>query len=195
MLKSVIAAGITLIVFSNPATADDAAVKAKAADFAKSQMAQWTTDPTIVGAINAANKERASYDQGKIDELDKQWRSEVGAASHPLVDSIVSSAASTKLKEWCTSSKGLVTEMILMDAKGLNVGVCDPTSDYWQGDEAKWQKTFKAGPDAVFVDNVEQDESTQRFQLQTSITVVDPQTKQPIGALTVGLDAETLTSQ
>jgi hypothetical protein len=85
-----------------------------------------------------------------------------------------------------------VTEAFVMDAKGMNVGMCDATSDYWQGDEAKWQKTYSVGPDAVFVDDVEQDESTQKFQVQTSITVVDPASGKAIGAMTVGLDAESL---
>jgi hypothetical protein len=46
----------------------------------------------------------------------------------------------------------MITEMFVMDAKGLNVGQSDVTSDYWQGDEAKWQKTYGAGPGVVFVD-------------------------------------------
>jgi hypothetical protein len=70
--------------------------------------------------------------------------------------------------------------------------MCDPTSDFWQGDEAKWQKSFSAGPDAIFVDDVEQDESTQKFEVQTSMTVVDPATGKAIGAITVGLDADKL---
>jgi hypothetical protein len=40
---------------------------------------------------------------------------------------------------------------------------------------------------------VEQDESTQKFEVQTSMTVVDPATGKAIGAITVGLDADKLT--
>jgi hypothetical protein len=79
-----------------------------------------------------------------------------------------------------------------MDNKGLNVGQSDVTSDYWQGDEAKWQKTYSVGPAAVFVDKIEQDESTQKFQTQVSISVVDPAGGAVIGAVTVGLDVEML---
>jgi hypothetical protein len=33
------------------------------------------------------------------------------------------------------------------------VGQSDVTSDYWQGDEGKWQKTFGTGDaNAIFVD-------------------------------------------
>jgi hypothetical protein len=46
----------------------------------------------------------------------------------------------------------------------------------------------------VFVDDVEQDSSTQKFQVQSSMTVVDA-SGQPIGVVTVGLDAEGLMAQ
>src|SRR3546814_11748686 len=34
------------------------------------------------------------------------------------------------------------------------------TSDFRQGDEAKFQKTFQVGPDAIFVDDIEINEDT-----------------------------------
>jgi hypothetical protein len=79
-----------------------------------------------------------------------------------------------------------------MDAKGLNVGQSDVTSDYWQGDEAKWQKTYGAGSGVVFVDGVEEDESTQALQSQASVTISDPETGEPIGAITVGINLDML---
>ena len=78
-----------------------------------------------------------------------------------------------------------------MDAKGLNVGQSDVTSDYWQGDEAKFQKSFGAGAGAVFVDEAEKDESTQMLQSQASMTIVD-ETGAPIGAITVGINLDKL---
>jgi hypothetical protein len=191
MVRTLLLAAVAAVALTGVARADDAEIKAKAQTFSETEIKKWAADPDIVAAINAANAERAGYDQAKIDELDKQWRAEVGAAAHPLIDATAANPASAKLKAICEGQGGLVTEAFVMDAKGLNVGMCDPTSDYWQGDEPKWQKTFSAGPDAVFVDDVEQDESTQKFQVQTSITVVDASGK-AIGAMTVGLDAESL---
>ena len=191
MLRTFLLTAVAAVALTSAAQADDAEIKAKAQTFAQSEIKKWAADPDIVAAITAANTERAGYDQAKIDELDKQWKAEVGAAAHPLIDATAANPASAKLKAICEGQGGLVTEAFVMDAKGMNVGMCDPTSDYWQGDEAKWQKTYSAGPDAVFVDDVEQDESTQKFQVQTSITVVDASGK-AIGAMTVGLDAESL---
>ena len=66
------------------------------------------------------------------------------------------------------------------------------TSDYWQGDEAKFQKVYPNGPDAMLISDVEQDESTQRFQSRLSLPVVDPATKKNIGTVTIGIDVENL---
>ena len=63
------------------------------------------------------------------------------------------------------------------------------TSDYWQGDEAKVQKTFGAGAGAVFVDEIELDESTQTYQGQVSFALTDPASGEVIGAVTIGLAA------
>ena len=86
----------------------------------------------------------------------------------------------------------MITEVIVMDAKGLNVAASGATSDYWQGDEAKYQETYPKGPGAVHFGEVEFDESSQTYQAQISITVTDPDTGRPIGAMTVGVDAEVL---
>jgi hypothetical protein len=192
MLRRILLAAVAGLAMTGIALADDAEIKAKALGFAQTEIKKWAADPAIVAAINAANTERAGYDQAKIDSLDKQWKAEVGAAAHPLIDATAANPSSAKLKAICDGEGGLVTEAFVMDDKGMNVGMCDATSDYWQGDEAKWQKTYSAGPEAVFVDGVEQDESTQKFQVQTSITVIDPATGKAIGAMTIGLDAESL---
>ena len=191
----VAAAAAFSVALSAISLADDAEIKAKAQDYTKNQVAKWVADADVVAALNAANASNTGFDQAKIDELDKQWRAEVGAAAHPLIDQIMASSASAKARSWCAGAGGVVTEIILMDNKGLNVGICDPTSDYWQGDEAKYQKTFPMGAGTVFVDDVEQDSSTQKFQVQSSMTVVDPATGKPIGVVTVGLDAEGLMMQ
>jgi hypothetical protein len=66
------------------------------------------------------------------------------------------------------------------------------TSDMWQGDEAKFTETYSVGAGAVHFSDVELDESTQRYQAQISLTIVDPASGEPIGAMTVGVDAEAL---
>lgn len=79
-----------------------------------------------------------------------------------------------------------------MDNHGLNVGQSEITSDYWQGDEAKWQKTFLADAGSMHISEVEQDEFTQTYQSQLSLSVIDPASGAVIGVITIGTNVEAL---
>lgn len=161
-------------------------------DYLESEVLLWVFDGVVIDAIRAQNEAHAGMTQARINTLDAQWQEEVGTASHPLVDQVLNNPASMYLTVQMNNSAGAVTEIFLMDAHGLNVAATGPTSDYWQGDEAKFRETYRVGPGAVHVGEVELDESTQTYQGQVSLSVLDPDTKEVIGAVTVGLNAELL---
>jgi hypothetical protein len=161
-------------------------------EFISQNVEAWLTDPVVVGAIKEQNAKTSGLDEAAIDKLDKEWRAQATASDKPFVNEVLARELSKFLMEKKDGSQGMITEMFVMDAKGLNVGQSDVTSDYWQGDEAKWQKTYGAGSGVVFVDGVEEDESTQALQSQASVTISDPETGEPIGAITVGINLDML---
>jgi hypothetical protein len=183
-------AAIVSIALAAPslALAADNEFVAPLTDLAKKQLRDIAENPALVDAIKAQNATTASYDQGKIDALDKQWRAEVDAADKPLITATLGTAASKYLADAMGKTEGMITEIFATDAKGLNVAQATMTSDYWQGDEDKFTKSFGAGADAIEIGDVEQDESTQTYQSQVSITVTDPATGAPIGSITAGID-------
>lgn len=152
----------------------------------------WLSDPLVIDAVKAQNAENAGLSQDDIDKLDKEWRAETSATDKPLIDKVLARPLSKFLREKADETEGLITEIFVMDNKGLNVGQSDVTSDYWQGDEAKWQKTFPVGPDAIHMSDVELDESTQTYQSQLSLPVIDSDGITVIGAVTVGINVELL---
>ena len=152
----------------------------------------WLNDPVIIEAVKAQNQAHAGLGDAEIEALDQQWRSEAKSGSGPLIDKVLGAKLSKFLADKKSSTGGVVTEMFVMDNKGLNVGQSDVTSDYMQGDEAKWQKTYQAGADAMFIDEVEFDDSTESFQSQMSVTVTDPASGEAIGAITIGINVEEL---
>ncbi|HEX2580685.1 MAG TPA: hypothetical protein VHL08_01760 [Dongiaceae bacterium] len=152
----------------------------------------WVEDPALIEAIKAQNAAHVAFTQADIDKMDKQWTAEVNQPTKPLIDSVLNNTASHFLAKVKADSKGLFTEIFAMDNKGLNVGQSDVTSDYWQGDEAKFKKTFPLGAKSVFIDKVEKDDSTQQLQSQVSMTVVDPADQSPIGAITIGVNVDML---
>lgn len=148
--------------------------------------------PAVIAALRARNAENAGVDQARVDALDSQWRDEVKAGGGTLIDAAMGHPVSSDLRAVQARHQGLLTEIFIMDNLGLNVAQSDPTSDYWQGDEAKWQQTYAVGPDAVFIDEIEFDESSQAMQSQVSFSIVDPDTGAAIGAVTVGIDVDML---
>jgi hypothetical protein len=152
----------------------------------------WIEDPLIIEELKKQNVLHAGLSQTEIDSLDATWRAEFASDAHPLIDAIVANPLSKFLKGKQIASGGLITEIFVIDAKGLSVGESEISSDYWQGDELKWQKTYLAGSSTLFVDAAEKDESTQMLQSQASLTITDPKTGQPIGAITVGINLDAL---
>jgi hypothetical protein len=158
---------------------------------AKEKFSSWLSDPLVAKEIIAQNGRTSGLSDDAVIKLDKQWRAETDASSKPMINAMLTNALSKYLKSVKESSAGLYTEIFIMDAKGLNVGQSDVTSDYWQGDEAKWQKTFPMGAGAIHVGDIEMDESTQRFQAQVSQSIVGASGK-VIGAVTVGVNVDEL---
>ncbi|NDV01438.1 hypothetical protein [Pseudoroseicyclus tamaricis] len=188
-----------LRILLSAATVSVAAHSAAAADMTAEQQAFYdgtvvpiVTDPMVIEAILAHNAVTADYSADDIAEFDRQWAAQVGRSESPLVDSVLDTPVSDLLRETVSEAQGIITELFVMDAQGLNVAASSATSDYWQGDEAKHAETYGAGAGAFHVSEVEFDESSQVYAMQISFTVVDPATDAPIGAITVGVNAAAL---
>jgi hypothetical protein len=158
--------------------------------FLDREVRAWAADPAVIASIRAQNAAHAAITRPEIDAMDAAWRAEVGTPGSALVNAVLANPAADVLRTRVAAQEGRVTEAFAMDRFGLNVAASHSTSDYWQGDEDKFTATFGAGAGAAHVGEVEFDESTQSYQAQLSVTVTDPDTGAPIGALTVAVDAE-----
>ena len=158
---------------------------------ANEQIKAAVTDPQILAAIQAQNEKHAGMDEAAIIALDEKWRAEVGGASTPTIDPVLNGTVADMLRALRDNSEGLFTEIFVMDNLGLNVAASDTTSDFWQGDEAKWQQTYSVGTGAVHISDVELDDSTQSYQAQVSIAISD-EAGNPVGAATFGVNVEYL---
>jgi len=132
--------------------------------------------------VTAQNKRLSDIQQDQIDKLDKQWRAERKAADKPLISATLSNPLSVYLLRMQARAGGLYSEIFIMDNKGLNVGQSSITSDYWQGDEAKYKKTFLVGPDAVFIDDPEWNKETKTWRAQVNISIAANNGDKAIGA-------------
>jgi hypothetical protein len=174
-----------------------AALSAQAADappamieFAAAQAQAWVAHPVVISAIKAQNAKNGGLSEAEILSLDTQWRDELKTNTIPMIDAILALPVSQHLREHTEASGGQITEVFVMDQVGLNVGQSGITSDYWQGDEAKFQQTYPMGAGAMHVSDVELDESTQTYQAQVSMTITDPESNMAIGAVTFGINVD-----
>lgn len=189
-MKRTLATLVTIsALLSSPAFANEFA--GQLTDLANGKITAIAQNADLVAAVIAQNATTTGYDQAKIDALDLQWRAEVDASSKPLIDATLGNAASTYLLEMLEASEGLFSEIFAMDAKGLNVGQSGVTSDYWQGDEGKWQNSYATGAGSIDLGEVEEDESSQTFQSQVSIPILD-EAGNPVGAITFGVNVALL---
>lgn len=134
------------------------------------------SDPEIRKAVAAKNREGESA--AAIERRDREW------GSSPALRSRFTTGPCADRIRAMTGDDPLVVEVILMDQRGANVCLSRATSDYWQGDEDKWSKTFVEGQDP-FVDEPAFDASSATSAVQLSVPVTDGGRR--IGALTLTL--------
>ena len=176
---------ISLLFFAN-LHADDAHVAPITAKMP--EIKNMILNDLLISTIKSSNESRGNPSQEEIDAMENTWKAELDSENYDLIASVVETSLSDHLRAVIDKSDGLITEINVMDAKGFSVGQTSPNSDIWQGEEIKYTKTFLVGPDALFVDEVEEDGSTQSFQSQSNFTVADPATGEAIGAVSVGID-------
>ncbi|MGH1369164.1 MAG: hypothetical protein ACRBCL_11155 [Maritimibacter sp.] len=158
--------------------------------FLVEKVAPWASDPVLIEAIKAQNAKTGGMSLADIEAQDQVWRGQIGSADTSLIDSVLNAPSSEYLRQQVEAAGGQITEVFIMDAQGLNVAASAVTSDYWQGDEAKFSETYGIGVDAMHFSEIELDESTREYQAQLSMTLVDPASGEAIGAMTVGVNAE-----
>jgi hypothetical protein len=151
------------------------------------EMRKFIDTEIVQVSVQAQNARFDNLAQDKIDELDNQWKAEREATDKPLIAATLSSPLSVYLARIQGKSLGLYAEIFVMDKTGLNVGQSSVTSDFWQGDEDKYQKTFAVADDALFVDEAEWDDEAKIWRDQVSFTILSAD-KKKIGAVTVELN-------
>jgi hypothetical protein len=184
-------AAAALTAFTIPAQAAKSNIfEPQMKQYFESSIKVWLSDPAVIKAVKAQNKMHAAMSAADVEAADQKWRAEKKAGGGAMIKDVLGNDLSQYLKAKRDGSGGVAFEMFVMDNKGMNVGQSDGTSDYMQGDEAKWQKTYSVGPNAVYVDEVEYDADSKTYQSQMSATISDG--GKAIGAITIGINVQKL---
>lgn len=180
-IRSLLYSAIAVVLISCPANAKTELIS----DEAIQDVKKFINTEIVRQSLFNQNEKYNNLAQADIDDLDKQWRNETKAEEKPLISAVLSNPLSSYLTRIQAHSIGLYTEMFVMDKNGLNVGQSNISSDYWQGDEAKFQKTYLKGKDSVFIDEPEFDEDMGIWKAQVNMAITDETNKHLLGAVTV----------
>lgn len=144
---------------------------------------EWGKDPALVKFVKKHNEQ--SLTLTKIKDRDEAWKKTTGVDK--FMKAMMDNKAAKRMLN-LEKTKPYYFELFLMGNKGENVAMTNKTSDYWQGDEAKFQKSYDNGKGAVHIGEVEFDESAQAYLVQISVPVID--NEKAIGAMTVGINID-----
>lgn len=187
--RTVTAAALVLLTAQNtanaeiPQTAALAALPSSLVQEIPAMQDDWGKNPTIISAVKAHNQKNIALSE--IQSLDAKWRATSGLADFmlPFFDNPAVEALSD-----LESDADYVLESFVMGNQGGVVAATNKTSDYWQGDEAKFTESYASGKGQVHVGDIEFDDSAQAYLVQISVPVVEGGTA--IGAITIGVNVD-----
>jgi len=142
-------------------------------------------DPELVSAVIQQNGQRLSM--STINSRDQKWQATSGMDS--FMRELMSNAGAKRLSQ-IEKEHRVIVESFLMDNKGANVAMTNKTSDYWQGDEAKFKESYAGGKGSVHIGKSSFDKSAQAYVIQVSVPVISG--GQAIGAITYGVNIDEL---
>jgi hypothetical protein len=158
----------------------------KVKDYVIKHLLPHSTDAVFVKAVEAQNAKKMTLED--IQAVDKKWMA--AEEKMPIQTELQTNDCAKALTKIVEALKG-VSESFVMDDKGANVCMSGLTSDYWQGDEAKWQKSFNETKGGVDAGKVTFDKSANTNLQQVSLPILGKGGK-VIGAVTWGLQVEQL---
>lgn len=173
---------VFLVMGANWAGAGEQA-SPKVVAFAESVLLKYGTDPVLVDVVSEANAHAGTLEE--IKAMDEKWQAHAGIADY--MREMMESKAASYLRS-IQKTAPYYSEIFLMNRLGANVAMTDKTSDYWQGDEAKFIKSFADGKGALFIDEVEFDKSSQAYLVQISVPIRSGENV--IGAITFGINVD-----
>ncbi|MBZ4417347.1 PDC sensor domain-containing protein [Myxococcus sp. RHSTA-1-4] len=169
--------GLAVVVLAQlPA---DGAAQLQKVDRMMPALRRMATDPEVVAAVRAQNARRVPL--ATIQEQDAAWQATPQLTA--FKQQVLGSACSRVLNRHRARLGIAVAEAFAMDDQGALVGATRRTSDFWQGDEAKFQVPYARGE--TLREKPFFDESSQAYVIQLSLPVRDGD--RTIGALTIGL--------
>ncbi len=126
---------------------------------------------SLLQAVHVHNQRFTELSQEQINALDDQWAMEQPTQQGELIQRTVFSPEADVLRLIKKRSEGVIEEILLVDAQGINVVTTDLSSDFYQGDEKKFRNAI-AVPEDFYIEDIHYDESTGHYLSHVSQALI-----------------------
>ena len=131
--------------------------------------------PDIIKEVEHANATYSGLDsatiQANIDQLDQQWIA-ANNDSNPLIRSRLDNLLSSRLRDFRNFNLDHV-EVFITDKYGALIAATNRTSDYNQNDETWWQESHNNGQGAMYIGQLEYEQSSGNMASAIAIPIYD----------------------
>ena len=138
-------------------------------------------NPELIREVKSHNDKNLSLQS--ILKIDAQWKASNQLS--PVKTTMYTGKTCHYLKALVEFDNSIFSEIFLTDNQGANICAWPLTSDYWQGDEAKWSQAFNHGKGDIYIGNLEFDTSSNTNAIQISVPVMEK--GKAIGVLVAGI--------
>ena len=166
-----------LIAIASPLAGQSADVVQKALASEALKLRAWSSEKVIVDAVKKYNA--ANVPAAEVQRIDAEW---IAGGAAAMVKQVTTGTCADRLRA-LAAQDARYGETFVTGANGAVVCATSRTSDYWQGDEAKWTRAFHEG---TFIDRPRLDESANARLAQISLPITDG--GKTVGVITIGVD-------
>jgi hypothetical protein len=132
--------------------------------------------------LNAQNARHTKLSDQQIAELDTQWNLENRTNHQPLIAATLTNPLSMTLLRAQGASNGAVTQIVVLDMRGVSAGQSLALTQYWHRSESKFAHALQAGEKA-HIGRAEFHEGSQSWRAPVTLAIADPDTKTRIGSI------------
>ena len=150
---------------------------------------ELTQDPRVVETVLRYNEANKDLSAEEIQTIDKTWRNTPGF--NDFMKEILLNPCSKRLTDFQEKYDGFA-EIFVTDVRGLNVGMTNKTTDYYQADEDWWVRAFAGDQGHFYRGEIEYDQSAMSEAIPVYVPVIDPQTRKAIGVIKAVVDLVTI---
>jgi hypothetical protein len=152
------------------------------------QLREAIIDDELIRTLRQINQSRKHYTQSDIDLLQTAWTAQIEDPDNYLVANPIAA----RLREVIADHPGLISQIDVLDSHGISIAQSSSKPEIWFGNDKRWRKTFLAGPNEIYIDDIQFDALSHSLRAWANFSIEDPNSGRAIGAIAIGINVEAI---